>query len=103
MKTNALSSGIDIELLEKVSSRLSSITHPMRVAIIDLLLQEGTLNVTEIYKHFKMEQAVCSQHLRILKVNGYLTSKRNGKKIFYSVNTKSLKTLSDCINRCSGL
>ncbi|MEI6575348.1 MAG: metalloregulator ArsR/SmtB family transcription factor [Bacteroidota bacterium] len=101
MKTKPSTSGIDIELLEQVTDRLVSMTHPMRIAILDLL-QEGTFNVTEIYKHLKIEQAVCSQHLRILKKHGLLTSKREGKKIFYTTNSKFLKKVVDNVGRCNG-
>ncbi len=101
MKKTASTSGLDIEQIEKVESRLKSIAHPMRISIIELLHQKEKLSVTEIYKHFKIEQAAASNHLKILKENGVLQSRRDGQKIIYSVNTKSLTGIIDCINRCN--
>lgn len=91
---------LDVEQLEKAADRLRSVAHPMRVTIIELLMENGKLCVTEIYKKCKIEQAGASSHLRILKEAGVLTSRRDGKKIYYSVNTKSLKHIIDTVDRC---
>ena len=58
---------IDVNKLEMAASRLRSIAHPMRIAIIDLLGNNAKLNVTEIYTKLKIEQAAASHHLNILK------------------------------------
>ncbi|MCX6269835.1 MAG: metalloregulator ArsR/SmtB family transcription factor [Bacteroidetes bacterium] len=92
---------LDSELLEKVATRLKALTHPMRIAIIDLLLEKEKLTVTEIYKHCKIDQASASTHLKILKENGVLSSARDGKMRIYSVNTKTLKSIIDCVDRCN--
>ncbi len=92
---------LDIEVLEKTGSRLYSLTHPMRIAIIELLLAKEKLSVTEIYKHLKIEQSPCSIHLKILKETGVLTSRRDGKKIMYSVNQKNLKKIIECVESCA--
>ena len=92
---------IDINKLEMAASKLRAIAHPMRIAIIDLLNASPKLSVTEIYEKLKIEQASASHHLNILKNKGVLVSKRDGKKIFYSLKSKSLKEIVDCINRCN--
>jgi len=97
----ASTTGLDIDVLERTGSRLYSLTHPMRIAIIELLLAKERLSVTEIYKHLKIEQSPCSIHLKILKESGVLSSRRDGKKIFYSVNQKNLKKVIDCVESCS--
>lgn len=96
-KSKASKSGLDIELLEKVGNRLNLIAHPMRIGIIELLLQKEKLSVTEIYTHFKIEQASASNHLRILKESGILASRRDGKRIIYSVKTASFKNMLECV------
>jgi DNA-binding transcriptional ArsR family regulator len=101
MKATAPQSGLDIELFEKAADRLSSIAHPTRIQIIELLLAKGPLCVTEIYKAVKIEQAGASTHLRILKEKGVLASRRDGKKIFYSVKPKAITQVIDCVNRCN--
>jgi len=91
---------LDIEKLEMAASKLRSIAHPMRIAIIDLL-HDRELSVTEIYEQLHIEQATASHHLNILKTKGVLTSKRGGKKIFYSLKNQTLIEIIDCINRCN--
>jgi len=92
---------IDINKLEMAASKLRAIAHPMRIAIIDLLNDSPKLSVTEIYEKLKIEQASASHHLNILKNKGVLVSKREGKKIFYSLKNISLTEIIECINRCN--
>ncbi len=92
---------IDINKLEMAASKLRAIAHPMRIAIIDLLNESPKLSVTEIYKKLGIEQASASHHLNILKNKGVLISKRDGKKIFYSLKNISLTEIIECINRCN--
>jgi ArsR family transcriptional regulator, virulence genes transcriptional regulator len=101
MKSELSPSGLDITQLENSANRLKSIAHPMRIAILELLRDKEKLSVTEIYTYLEIEQAVASNHLNILKEKGVLTSKRDGKKILYSVKTKSLNKIIDCLIRCN--
>lgn len=91
---------IDVAQLERAASKLRAISHPMRIAIIDLLTERDKMNVTEIYTKLKIEQATASHHLNILKSKGVLGSKRDGKMIFYFLQTEILAEIIECINRC---
>lgn len=92
---------IDIDKLEMAASKLRAISHPMRIAIIDLLSQGDKLSVTDIYKALNIEQATASHHLSILKNKGVLISKRDGKKIYYALRDLILTDIIDCVNRCN--
>lgn len=92
---------LDITKLEMAASKLRAIAHPMRIAIIDLLHDKTKLSVTEIYSKLDIEQASASHHLNILKNKGVLVSKREGKKIFYSLKSVTLTEIIECINRCN--
>ncbi|MCK4676511.1 MAG: helix-turn-helix transcriptional regulator [Bacteroidales bacterium] len=91
---------LDINKLEMAASKLRAIAHPMRIAIIDLLEKNKKMSVTEIYRNLGIEQASASHHLNILKIKGVLVSKRDGKKIFYSIRNEALSEIIHCINRC---
>jgi DNA-binding transcriptional ArsR family regulator len=93
-------SGLDIIKLESAASKLRALAHPMRIAIIELLEENQKMSVTEIYKYLKIEQASASHHLNILKSKGVLASRRDGKKIHYSLKNEALVDLVNCINRC---
>lgn len=94
-------SKLNIEKLEHAAGKLRAIAHPMRIAIIDMLEENKCLSVTEIYNALNIEQAAASHHLNILKSNKVLVSKREGKKIFYSLKSTSLTEIIQCINRCN--
>jgi len=92
---------IDIDQLELAAARLKAIAHPMRIALIGLLQDTEKLNVTEIYSKLNIEQATASHHLNILKNNGILSCKRDGKMIYYSLKTNTLTKMLECINKCN--
>ncbi|MEE4260563.1 MAG: metalloregulator ArsR/SmtB family transcription factor [Bacteroidales bacterium] len=92
---------INVSKLELAASKLRAISHPMRIAIIDLLAQGEKLSVTEIYEALDIEQATASHHLNILKNKNVLISKREGKKIFYSLKNMTLTEIIECVNRCN--
>ncbi|NQV01963.1 MAG: helix-turn-helix transcriptional regulator [Bacteroidia bacterium] len=96
MKKNVL----QLEKLEMGARMLRAMTHPMRIAIIEILSATKRLSVTEIYEKLNIEQASASQHLNILKNKGVLGSKREGKKIFYSLKHEKLKKIISSLDRC---
>ena len=92
---------LEISKLEAAASKLRAISHPMRIAIIELLSVDKQLSVTQIYRKLNIEQAAASHHLNILKNKGILVAKRDGKKIFYSLRSNIITEIIDCINRCN--
>jgi DNA-binding transcriptional ArsR family regulator len=92
---------LDIQKLDQAASKLRAISHPMRIAIINLLENDAKLNVTQIYEHLGIEQAAASHHLNILKSKGVLESRRSGKNTFYTLKHSSLAQIIKCINKCN--
>ncbi|MEL6191434.1 MAG: metalloregulator ArsR/SmtB family transcription factor [Bacteroidota bacterium] len=82
-----MESRFHIPFLETSTEVLRAIAHPIRIAIIDLL-KDGKLSVTEIHKRLKIEQAIASHHLRILKDKRVLSAQRDGKNTFYSLRSE---------------
>lgn len=77
---------IDVLQLKKAALILRAINHKLRQQILKLLHQNEKMTVTEIYVKLRLEQSVASQHLAILRKAGFVTTVRDGKFIFYSVN-----------------
>lgn len=80
-----LNSRFEMEFLELSTEVLRAIAHPIRLTIIDLLFRREKLSVTEIYEELEIEQAIASHHLRILKDKKVVSSRRDGKKSYYSL------------------
>lgn len=90
----------EFKRIEKASKMLKSISHPLRMGIVDILINEKELNVTAIYEKLKTEQAVISQHLSVLKKEGILGVKKDGKNCYYYINLPLLPKIIDLIKRC---
>ena len=99
MKKNVL----QLEKLEMGASMLRAMVHPMRMAIIELLTANKRLSVTKIYEKLKIEQATASHHLNMLKNKGILESKREGRKIFYSLRHEKVEEIINSLDRCLGI
>jgi DNA-binding transcriptional ArsR family regulator len=89
------------ELLEKQARILRAISHPVRIALLDLLQEKKELSVTEIHNTLNLRQAEASHHLGILRDKGILNSIRDGKSIKYSLKIEKLSQIINCINSCN--
>lgn len=91
---------LNIEKVEKIADVLKAISHPMRVAILDLLDKKKEMTVSEIYNELGLEQSTTSHHLGILKSKGVLACKKKGKNAYYSFKDESFSRILDCIGNC---
>ena len=84
---------IDPIQLKKAALIFRAINHKLRQQIIKFINQNGRITVTQIYVKLRLEQSVASQHLAILRKAGFVTTERDGKFIFYSVNHDRLSEI----------
>ncbi|MCU4716442.1 autorepressor SdpR family transcription factor [Bacillus cereus] len=63
-----------------------ALADPTRRKILDLL-KKRDLTAGEIASHFNMSKPSISQHLNILKQSSLVKNRKEGKYIFYSLNT----------------
>jgi len=89
---------LEYGVLRKTVLVLRSVNHKLRQQIIKLLLETDRMTVTEIYSKMRLEQSVASQHLAILRRSGVVSTKREGKYIYYFLNKERLKEISNMIN-----
>ena len=71
-------------------------SNPIRLEILNLL-RDKKMSVTELINKTKLSQANISQHLSIMKSRGIVTSKRNGKNIFYKLTNPKITKAFDMI------
>jgi len=57
-----------------------------RQGILSLLQERGELCVTDIVDSFNMAQPTISHHLSVLKSIGLVSSRKEGKQIYYGIN-----------------
>jgi DNA-binding transcriptional ArsR family regulator len=76
----------------KASEFLKALTHESRLLMLCLLV-EGEKSVTEIEDSMEMAQAAVSQQLSRLRLDGLVTTRREGRNIYYSLASDEVKTL----------
>jgi ArsR family transcriptional regulator len=90
-----------VDRILKASDMLKAIAHPLRYAILELLCDQESLCVSDIQKSLNVEQAVVSQHLKILKDKQVLNVRKEGKHVFYEVKNLEFKKMLSAIEVCS--
>lgn len=88
---------LDYQELKKAVLVLRAINHKLRQKVIELLEENGSMTVTDIYIKMRLEQSVASQHLAILRRAGVVVTNRNGKFIYYSLNKDRLAQISQLV------
>ncbi len=85
---------INYHNLKKAALVLRALNHKLRQQILTLIETEKKITVTEIYVRLRLEQSVASQHLAILRRAGIVTTQRDGKFIYYTVNYKRIEEIN---------
>ena len=88
---------VDLLNVKKASLVLRAINHKLRQQILKLIDEHGKITVTEIYVKLRLEQSVASQHLAILRKAGFVKTERDGKFIYYTVNTNRIEELNQFV------
>ncbi|HTN36765.1 MAG TPA: metalloregulator ArsR/SmtB family transcription factor [Arachidicoccus sp.] len=84
---------IDFLRMKKAALILRAINHKLRLQIVKLIQENEKITVTEIYVKLRLEQSVVSQHLAILRRASLVTTQRDGKFIYYTINYTRMKEL----------
>jgi DNA-binding transcriptional ArsR family regulator len=93
---------LDYADLRKAVLVLRAVNHKLRQRIIDLLENNQTMTVTDIYIKLRLEQSVASQHLAILRRAGVVLTERQGKFIYYSLDKDRLNQISKLVEDLAG-
>lgn len=65
-----------------------------RMEIVNLLQEKKRMSVTELAQHFKLSQPTITHHLKFLEEVGLLSSKKEGRSVYYSLEPEC--TSQDC-------
>jgi DNA-binding transcriptional ArsR family regulator len=81
---SAAESGELLEQARKASDLLKALAHESRLVIL-CLLTEGERSVSELERATQLPQAAVSQQLARLRFERLVTSRREGRTVFYSI------------------
>ena len=92
---------IDSEALADAAECLRSIAHPIRLRILELLLQ-GEYSVGELAEQCDALQHVVSEHLGVMRDRGLLERERRGRCTYYKVVKPGVAGIIECIRASFG-
>lgn len=84
------------DVLEESAACLRIMAHPVRLRIVDILMQ-GDLAVHEISDLCNLKPHQICEHLRLMQNSGLLSSRREGREVHYSIVSPRLPSLLRCI------
>ena len=86
----------DLSLLEEAAECLRTLAHPHRLRMVQMLLQ-GDYTVGELAEACGLPSAMASEHLRLMQRCGFLTSEKDGRKVYYRVAEPHLANILKCV------
>ncbi|NNH01845.1 metalloregulator ArsR/SmtB family transcription factor [Acinetobacter sp. ANC 5414] len=92
MNTAQLKVRIDFSQVDLVSDCLKVLSNPDRLKILCVLV-EGELNVQQIELRTDIQQPTLSQQLTVLRKADMVSTRREGKQIFYQVSDPKVLAL----------
>jgi len=68
-----------------LANLFKSLSEPVRLRIMSLLLEQGELCVCELVDALELSQSVVSRHLAYLRNNQLVSSRREGAWMYYQI------------------
>jgi DNA-binding transcriptional ArsR family regulator len=84
--------------LTQAAECLKVLAHPVRLRIVDILLR-GDFCVGEVAALLGMPHHQACEHLRLMQGHGLLSSRRDGRQVYYQVANPQLPEIIRCIRR----
>jgi DNA-binding transcriptional ArsR family regulator len=101
-RENASLPDIDYYSVKKAALVLRALNHKLRQQIIRTIYENKRLTVTDLYVKLRLEQSVASQHLAILRKTGIVITERDGKFIFYTINSSRIEAINEFVKNLLG-
>ena len=76
-----------------------ALAHPTRIAIVELLRDEGEVPVSTVYERLGLEQANVSQHLAVLRAKHIVVARKDGNQVFYSLRDRVIGKVLDLMRQ----
>ena len=80
-----------LESNEKYIKFFKALANEERIEIVKLLKKNKEMFAQDIERRFYLEQSTTSHHLNMLKKAGITKSRKEGRKVFYSIDYESFK------------
>lgn len=81
--------------MEDVIKVMRLLADPTRMRVLTML-QEREMNVSALCDQLDLAQPTVSHHLGLLRAMNLVSTRRNGKQVFYSLNGAYVVSLDEC-------
>jgi DNA-binding transcriptional ArsR family regulator len=79
--------------------KLKALGHPVRLGIALQLAKEGGTCACDFADIFGVSQPTVSQHLKVLREAGLVTTRRDGTQIYYSLDPRGVREVHRTVAR----
>lgn len=93
---------VDYMKVKKAALVLRAMNHKLRQQILKTIHDHKRITVTELYVKLRLEQSVASQHLAILRKAEIVSTTREGKFIFYTINGERIAAINEFVKKLVG-
>ncbi|MDF2872596.1 MAG: HTH-type transcriptional regulator, ArsR family [Anaerocolumna sp.] len=83
----------NIDKYMEAAEILKVLAHPVRLCMVNGLLEKGECNVSFMQSCLKTPQSTVSQHLQKLKSAGIIEGRREGLEIYYRIKDERIGEL----------
>ena len=84
--------------IEQFIKLFKALANEERIEIIRLLKKHKEMYAQDIEKHFYLEQSTTSHHLNTLRRAGITKARKEGRRVYYSIDSESFKKLWEDFN-----
>ena len=88
---------------ESLAALFKTLSEPVRLRIVYLLLESGELCVCDLVDTLKLSQSVVSRHLAYLRNNKLVSTRRDGVWVYYSIVSGCCEPLFEHIRQCGAV
>jgi ArsR family transcriptional regulator, arsenate/arsenite/antimonite-responsive transcriptional repressor len=82
--------------IDRMAAILKAIAHPVRIKILDLILQgDGEVCSCDIERFFELSQPTISHHIKLLQEAGLITSEPRGVWVYHTIRSAAFSYIRD--------
>lgn len=85
--------------IEQVANTFRALGHPVRLQIVQILLDRGALFAGDITRRLPVVASTASQHLKILREAGLIDQATDGPHRYYSIDKQALLDLKALVRK----
>src|SRR3989338_543440 len=91
----------DARAFNAAAKMLKSVAHPVRIEIINHLMEKKSLTVNDLKERLKITRSMTSQHLAVLKSAGIVACDKQANACHYFIRNRNVLKLLDCVEHCA--